>query len=110
MTEYCKLCGTAVEELTAAKVGELLKRFKSMWIWEEYAVGHTADVPGLGEVEVVSNSYLTNSDDNGAIKLVWKTRAGYVGISGYYSSYSGSEWNGEFLPAEKKTQEVVYFE
>jgi hypothetical protein len=104
----CKTCGNQIVQYDAKEVGHLLKSKHSLWTWEEQEVGTKTDVPGLGEVELVYNTYL-GVDDNGEIKLVWSTRCGFVGVTGYYSSYNGSEY-GEFQPAERKTREAVYFE
>jgi hypothetical protein len=110
MSEVCKECGHVLaEDLTPGQIGQYLKAHQSLYYWEDQYVGHTEVVPGLGEVEVVHNSYLSLEDD-GAIKLVFGTQHGYVGIEGYFSSYSGSRWNDNWAVAEKKTMEVVYFD
>lgn len=107
MSDICKECGSTTSSADPNEIGLLLKKHTSLWNWGEYEVGTEVTVAGLGLVKVVHNSYLGN--DGGSIKLVWETRHGYVGIEGY-SSCCGSEWSGDFMPAEKKTKEVVFFE
>ena len=109
MSDYCTACGQTIVDLTPQEVGERLTKFRTMWLWEDYPVGHTNNVPGVGDVEVVYNSYLA-ADEGESIKMVWNTKYGYVGMDGYYSSYDGANWSGKFKKAEKAVQEVVYFE
>jgi hypothetical protein len=107
--DICKICGGIIEtELSLDQIRDFLLK-RSMWVWEEYAVGTKVDVEGLGEVEVLHNDYLNVNEEATGIKFVWGTRFGYYAIEGYWSSYSGSEWNRDLLPAEKKTKEVIYF-
>jgi hypothetical protein len=105
----CESCGSNYDAPGSAQnVGKLLLDVRSLIYWEDYPVGYEETIPGLGEVELVYNSY--HNSEGGDIKLVWSTPFGYVGVSGYYSSYSGSRWNDTFEKAEKKTREAIYFE
>jgi hypothetical protein len=111
MSNICKECGNSLaENLSPQDIGEMLARYKSLYTWEDCQVGHQVLVPGLGEVELVHNSYHTVGDENGDLKMVWNTRYGLVAVEGYYSSYAGSQWDSYYKTAEKKTKEVVYFE
>lgn len=110
MPDHCKECGNELVQLTPQSIGELIRKFKPVYGWEDVCVGEKFNIPGLGLVELVYNSYLSVADDNGPVKMVWSTRLGDVGLEGYYSSYSGSQWGTEFAKAERKVKEVVYFE
>lgn len=107
-SDICVHCGSSKPELSTEEIGALILK-TSMWIWEEYSEGTKALVEGLGQVEVVYNSYLS-CDESSNVKLVWKTRLGHFAVEGYFSSYSGTDWSRNVKPAEQKTKEVIYFE
>lgn len=108
MDGYCKYCGSEVDTGPDA-IGRKLIAHKNLYYWEDHVVGDEVFVPNLGNVKIVHNTY-HSLDDNGDLKLIWETPYGFVGVTGYYSSYNGSAWNDDFKTAEKKTKEVVYFE
>lgn len=110
-TEYCNECGNQVVQLTPQEIGKRLKDSHSMYYWGDQVVGTKKSVPGLGEVEVVFNSYHDAYDyDRSEIKIVWSTRHGFVGVTDSYSSYNGSEWDSNFKKAERNVKEVISFE
>ncbi len=108
MSEVCTACGSSLEELDAFKVGEMLTRNGTMYRWSSKSVGYKENVSGLGEVEVVHNSYDMNTGD-GAQLFVWKTRLGFLKVTGHYDSYSDLDWNYDYEFVTPQTKEVTVY-
>ena len=107
MSDSCTVCGSSLIGLDADAVGRMLNS-KGMWFWSYKAAGFKEVVGGLGEVEVVYNSYDLNSGD-GNMLFVWKTRAGHVSVTGSYDSYSDLEWNGDFKFVTPETKQITVY-
>jgi hypothetical protein len=108
--EACTACGQSLEELDALKVGAMLTRHMTMYRWSSKQAGQKEIVPGLGEVEVVYNSYDFSGGEEGSQAFVWNTRAGHIKVTGSYDSYCDLDWYMDYKFVSPKTKEVVYFE
>lgn len=107
MSGSCTTCGTPLDQLSIDQVVRMLNHV-GMWTWSFKSVGYKESLPGLGEVEVVHNSYDTNGNEGGQL-FVWKTRVGHVSVTGSYDSYSDLEWNDDFKFVTPETKEVVVY-
>lgn len=106
MSDSCTVCGSSLIELDADAVGRMLNSV-GMWNWSYRSVGYKELVDGLGEVEVVYNSYDLN--EIGTMLFVWKTRVGHISITGTYDSYSDLEWNNDFKFVTPETKQITVY-
>lgn len=82
--------------------------------WEELE-GETVAVPGLGLVEVVENFGGEGQGEH--MHLVFKVEHSgewpsvkYYKVDGYYSSYGGSEWDGNLYEVKPVQRMVTFYE
>lgn len=106
--ELCNVCGNSLENMNAQQVGDAIGRgWSGVWNWVNKAVGHKEMVQGLGEVEVVHNGL---HPDGEGLAFVWKTRAGFVMMTGYEDSYNDPEWNYDYKFVTPQTKEITVYE
>lgn len=107
MSDSCTVCGSSLIELDISAVGRMLTRV-GMYNWSYRSAGYKEVIDGLGEVEVVYNSYDLNEGD-GRMLFVWRTRVGHVSVTGTYDSYSDLEWNEDFKFVTPETKQVTVY-
>lgn len=114
MSEKCPTCGqfTIVTDLDGIK--ERLKNYDDdhgsgyAWgFWERSSTIAGAEyiIPGIGLVTLVERNY----DIDSHIFIVWQIGGDYYKLSGYYSSYSDSQWTG-FKKVERKVRSAYVYE
>lgn len=106
MSDGCSTCGTLLSELTIQQVGRMLAQV-DMWKWSVSKAGYKETIQGLGEVEVVYNSYDQNVE--GRQLFVWKTRVGHVKMSGSFDSYDDLDWNYDYKFTAPETKTITVY-
>ncbi|MEV6638072.1 hypothetical protein AB0M54_45855 [Actinoplanes sp. NPDC051470] len=88
--------------------------------WDEYVPGKVGQesepvkVDGVGDVRVL-HTYTGGEDGGADAELIFKVTPDLGGVryfrkSGWYSSYNGTDWDGQFTEVQPKVKTVTVFE
>lgn len=79
--------------------------------WGEFSWGaREALDTEVGVVRVVDQEGGEGQGDHAHIVFQVKDTGQYFRIDGYYSSYEGTDWDGELREVHRVTREVVFYE
>lgn len=79
--------------------------------WDEFSWGaREALDTELGVVRVVDQEGGEGQGDHAHIVFLVKDTGQYFRIDGFYSSYEGTDWDGELREVHRVTREVVFYE
>lgn len=79
--------------------------------WGDFSWGaREALSTDVGVVRVVDQTGGEGQGDHAHIVFTTENTGQYFRIDGYYSSYEGTDWDGELREVHRVTREVVFYE
>lgn len=107
---YCEACGSVKVPLNLIEIANAVREYGGYaWsFWESTyraSIGQAYTVPRVGGVTLIERSF--DHDDD--YFMIFEIDGEYYKVTGYYSSYNDTSWDG-FKKVEKKEKVINVYE
>ncbi len=102
----------SLEEIYNEEEDTGYENFKDAFGYNDMASDDQGDLKELGEIEYLIDSERALEGDSECMTTVvlFKDHGVYIRLDGYYASYGGSDWDGDYFEVKPVEKTVTFYE